>query len=128
MTKFPRQLDQRFIGFRAAVAEKDFSAPPGQPDDPLREPALPFIVIVIRTVNEDLGLAAQRFPDRGMRMTQAVDRDTAAQVEIFPALVVPDMAALAPRQREPPVHGRHDILVIERLNLRAQGCLRGGGG
>ena len=127
MTEFARQFDQRFVGFRAAVAEKDF-ARPGQPDDPLRQPALPFVVVEIGTVDEDIGLPGQRFPDGGMRMAQAVDRDAAAQVEIFPALVVPDMPALAPRQRESPVDGRHDIPVIKRLNLRAHGSLRRSGG
>jgi hypothetical protein len=66
------------------------------------------------------GLPGQRFPDRGMRMAEAADRDAAAEVEIFPALVVPDMPALAVRQRQTPVDRRHDIPVIERLDLRAR--------
>ncbi len=125
VAEFPRQLDQRLVGFRAAVAEKDL-ARPGQPDDPLRQPPLPFVVIEIGAVNQHLGLLREGFPDCGVRMAETAHRDTAAEVEIFPALVIPDVPPPAPGQREAPVDCRHDVLIVERLDLRARGRLRMG--
>jgi hypothetical protein len=126
MAELPRHLDQRFVRFGTAVAEKNFSGP-GQLDDPLRELSLPLVVIKIGTMDKAIGLLVQCFFDRGMRVAEAADGDARPEVEVLVALVVPHVGALAFNEREAPIDRGHDVLVVERLSLRARGSLRRGG-
>jgi hypothetical protein len=59
-----------------------------------------------------------------MRVAEAVDRNAAAEVEIFVAFVVPGVPVLAVRDGEAPVGERDDVLIVEGLDLRARGRLR----
>ena len=67
--------------------------------------------------------AARALPDGGVRVAEAVDRDAAAEIEIFAAVIVPRVPALAAREGQSPVGRGHDILVVKRLiSVRAGGA------
>lgn len=122
MAELAAKFDQRFIGFGAAIAEENFTGT-GELDNPLCEPALPFVVVKIGAVDEDIGLPRQCFPDRGVSVAQAVDRDAATEVEIFPALIIPGMPAFAVRDGEATIGRCNDVLIVKLLDFRAHRCL-----
>ena len=62
-----------------------------------------------------------------MGMAEAAHGDAGAEVEILPALVVPDIPALAFHEGERPDRRRYDVLIIKRLDFGARGSLRGQG-
>ena len=59
MSHLARELEQSFVRLRAAVAKKD-AARRDKIDHALRQPALQFIIIEIRNVNELPRLRVQR--------------------------------------------------------------------
>src|SRR5688500_4137090 len=76
--KLPRQLVKPFVGFSAAVAEKDF-ARRERCDDRLCEPSLRFVVIKVGDVNQLLRLLDERLGNLRVRVPEAAHRDTSAK-------------------------------------------------
>ena len=102
----------------APLLQKKTLPGPVNSDQPLRQPPLLLIVVKIGAVNQPRALPRQRFGQRGMSVAEAVHGDSAAEIEVAPAPVVPDMPALSMRERQTPIGQRSDILVVKRLDLR----------
>src|ERR1051326_9080768 len=111
MPKFASQLKKAFVGFDAAVAEETF-ARANQPHQRLGQAALRFVIIKIGSVNEFAGLLDQGFCYCGMRVTEGVNSDASAQIEIPFAGDVKDIAAgtVAQYDIEPAIAG-NDVLL-----------------
>ena len=118
VSELARQLEQPFIGLAAAITEETF-ARPEQAYQRLGQPALLFVIIKVRHVNELARLLDQGLGDCRVRVAQRSDGDAAAQIEITLAGHVIDVAAraVAQDQVEPPVAG-DDILLKQGLNRR----------
>ena len=67
VSEFPGQLEQAFVRFRAAVAEKD-SPRRDKVDNPFRQPPLELIIIEIGDMDQLLRLLGQGFGHLGMGM------------------------------------------------------------
>jgi len=78
------QFEQALVGLDATIAKEAF-ARANQADQRLRQPALRFVVVEVRAVDNFARLLGQRLRDGRMRMAQRVDGDAAAQIEIAPA-------------------------------------------
>ena len=110
VAEFPRQLEQTFVGLRAAVGEKTFARADAF-DDFRGQPALRLGEIQIGDVDQFSRLLDERLGDGRMRVAEAAHGDAAAEVEIAFARDIKNIAARAVAQREvkPPVAG-HDVL------------------
>ena len=86
------QLEQAFIRLDAAVAEEAFAGA-DEADQRLRQPALRFVVIEIRGMDELARLLDQGLGDGRMSVAERADRDAAAQIEVTPARDVIEIAA-----------------------------------
>jgi hypothetical protein len=124
LTEFARELDQRFVGFRAAVAEKHL-ARSGEADEPLRQLSLPGIVIKIRAVDERLRLPREHLREGGMGMAQAVDGHASTEIEIAAPLLIPNAPTLAPHQRQAAPRRGHDVPVVESFRRGSRGRREG---
>ena len=90
----PRELQARFDGFCAAVAEKG-SRQARQRRQPLRHLPLQRMKEQIRNVNQRLRLVGDRARDARMRVPERRDADARQQVEVFPAFRVEQPDALS---------------------------------
>ena len=99
VAEFAREFVQALVGFRAGVAEEDLAGRK-MLYDALGEPALWFVVIEIGDVQEFLGLFREGGGDFRMRMAEGAHGDAAAEVEVAPAIHIPDVAAGTAGERE----------------------------
>src|SRR5581483_8294381 len=95
----PRELDQRLVRLRTAVAEKN-AARPGEVHDPARELTLQRIAKQIADVDQFGGLTLHRGHPIRMAVTERADRDARSEIEIAVAGVVPHLRAAAAHERE----------------------------
>ena len=122
----PGELDRRFVRFRARVAEERLAAeaPLGKHLGPA---ALGFGVPGVGHVDQLGHLLLHRLDDSRRTVAQQIAAPAGEEVEIPPALVVPDVRPLAAdeRHREPLVV-RHDVLFeqLGRFRRHADGCGR----
>jgi len=73
VAKFSRQLEQTFVRFDAAVAEKAFAGP-DEIHQRLRQASLGLVIVIIRSMDELAGLRYQGLSKSGVRMAKGVDR------------------------------------------------------
>jgi len=108
MAVFPRQLDGRLVGLRAAVAEKNLVRE-GVLDQHAGEADLRLDVIEVGDMQELCGLLLNRRRHLRMGMSQAAHRNAPGHVQIFPAVAVPDPHPGPPDQHQgkPPVRVHH---------------------
>src|SRR5947209_18957251 len=92
MPEFSSQLEEPFVRFDAAVAEETFSRT-DQPHQRLRQPALRFVVIKVRAMNELARLLEQHFGNCRMCVAKRADSDAAAKVQVAFAAGVIHVAA-----------------------------------
>ena len=90
----PRQFQRAFHGFGAAVGKKR-SRHAGELAKFFCQLSLIFVVVKIGNVDELRGLPANDFHYARMRMTQGIYAQSAQQIEIAAAIVVPDKDAFA---------------------------------
>jgi len=104
-----RQFDGRFVGLRAAVAEKNLVGK-RMPDQQLRQLGLRLGVIQIGNMRQFIHLLLDGSNHLRMRMPEIADGNAGHQIEIFLAVDIPDPGARPFRQydRKPPVR-IHDI-------------------
>ena len=95
----PCQFDSAFVGFRPAVAEKNFAAET-QAGDFRRELCLRFDMKPVGDMEQLPGLFADRPNHLGMAMPEVVNRHAGEEVEVFVSRRVPDMHALAFNQSD----------------------------
>ena len=109
-----RQFVKSLVGFRAAVAEKNFAACADHFFETRGEEGLRAGEKKIRGVDQFAGLLRDRLLQRGMGMADRVDRDARGEIEVFASVFIPNARALAARQteRKPPV-GRNDMAGVE---------------
>ena len=111
VAEFPRDLEQPFVGLRAAVGKKTFTG--ANPFDQFGgQPALRLGEIQVRHMNQLAGLLDERLGDGRVRVAEATHGDAAAQVEIALARDVKNITARAVTEHEvkAPV-ARHDVLT-----------------
>ena len=109
MAEFPREFEQTFVGFRAAVAEKNFAVA-NSFDEFSREPALRLGEIEIGNVNQFFGLLHECLGDGRMRVAEAAHGNAAAEVEVTLARDIKNVAARAVTQHELKTSvARHDV-------------------
>ena len=98
------QLNRGFVGFRAAVAKKR-AIGKRMAAQLARQLRLRLAMIEIGNMQELLRLLFDRFDDRRVTMTQAVNRDAGKEIEIFLAIRVPNPAFPCPwLMRSAPAH------------------------
>ena len=108
MAKFARQLDGRFVGLEAGVAEKHIGHA-RQLNQLGRQPLGVGHMKVIAGVNDLVQLVLQGGHQLGVVVAQRVHGNAGQRIQIFFAIDVPDSAALtvSQRNRQAPigVHG-----------------------
>jgi len=110
VTELARQFKEAFVGFGAAVAEKNF--PGSNPfDKRLRQTALGFVVVEVGDMNKLLRLLQQGIGDFGIGMAKGTNGDPPTQVEVTFAghIINVTAGAVAEGQIEAGV-ARHDVL------------------
>ena len=90
--ELPCQLEQTFVGLRAAVGEKAFPWP-DELHQCLGQPPLRFVVVKVGNVNESLGLLDECFGDGRMRVAKTAHGNTSAEIEVTLAIDIEQMAA-----------------------------------
>ena len=89
---FARQLQRRFVRFRAGVTEKDFFCESGV-DQLLRQTQRRFVGITVAGMPEFRRLIIQRLPQRRVCMPQRIHRNPTRKVDILFALLIPQARA-----------------------------------
>ena len=107
----PRKLEGRFVGFRTRVAE-EHALGKGCVDQFLRQPQRRFIGHPVGDVPDRARLLVERAYQRRMAMAECGDRDSAGEVDVHAAVLVPHARTFAAhrdelRWRE----ARHHVLV-----------------
>ena len=119
MAEFPRQLEQAFVGFRAAVGEKTFAGADAF-DEFSGQPALRFGEIKVRDVDQFPRLLDQRLGDGRMRVAEAAHGDARAEIEVAFAGDIKQITARAVAEREfEATVARHDVFA-EQLPHRLE--------
>src|SRR5262249_51525579 len=115
-----RELHRRLDRLRAAVAQED-ALGERVPAEERGQLALDRRVIVVRHVQQLARLPADGLHHRGMAVAQAVHRDPREEVEVAPAVGVPQSAALAARDGERLSRIERDLVrVVAGDDLRAR--------
>ena len=99
MAKLAREFVETFVGLGAGIAEEDLAGCK-MLDDALGEASLRLVVIEIGDVQEFLRLLGEGGGDFRMRVAEGAHGDAAAEVEVAPAIHIPDVAARATGERE----------------------------
>src|SRR5690625_689440 len=93
------EFEKSLIGFKPAVAKEDFPRP-GFLDQDAGDAALKFVAVEVRCVRERGGLLCNLLHPKGMRVTDGVHADTAAEIEIFLSGVIADVNSVAFDERQ----------------------------
>ena len=111
VAEFPRQLEQAFVGLRAAVGKKAFARADAF-DEFSRQPALRFGEIKVGDVDQFPRLLDQRLGDGRMRVAEAAHGNARAEIEIAFAGDIKHITARAVAEDEvkAPV-ARHDVFA-----------------
>jgi hypothetical protein len=96
---FARHLDGAFIGLGAGIREEHLIGE-GCLDEALGQPLATRDAHEVRDVPDLLGLLDQRRHEMGMRISERIDRDAAAEIEISFASVVVKPRTLASLEGE----------------------------
>src|SRR5580698_9965611 len=99
MPKFPGELEETLIRLHAAVAEKHFAIADAF-NNLGGKTSLRFGIVKVAGVDEFLRLRHERFGDGRVRMSQAINRDATAEIQVAPARHVKNVAARAMAQSE----------------------------
>ena len=124
VAEFPRQLEQAFVGFRAAVGKKTFAGADAF-DEFGGQPALRLGEIQIRDVNQLARLLDERLGDGRVRVAEAAHGDARAEIEVAFAGDIKQITARAVAEHEvkTPV-ARHDVFAEQFAAPTRTGCER----
>ena len=101
LADLPGELDGGFVGLGAGVADEDLgrvghgACGARLLDHELREGAGPGVVVQVGSVDQRPRLLPDQFRHLGVAVAQRVDGDARGEVEVFPVLDVPEVAAFA---------------------------------
>ena len=111
---FAGQFEESFVGFGAAVAEKDFARVAYEGGEARGEFGLRAGEVEVGSVDEGGGLGGEGFLQRGVGVAEGVDRDAGGEVEVGAPVFVPHAGAFAADEREREARvGRDDIPLVE---------------
>src|SRR3990167_4271004 len=113
--EFSRELDGRFVGFRARVAEKDFSGERVL-DYLFRQYPLPLMVVVVGYVYQLGGLFPYSLDDARMTVPYPAYRPSGEKIEVLFSLLVPDFRPLAARKYERRFSVRRDDVCFVQVD------------
>src|SRR3989344_1055087 len=113
--EFSRQLDGRFVGFRARVAEKDFSGKRVL-DYLFRQYPLPFMVVVVGYVYQLGGLFPYSLDDARMTVPYPAYRPSGEKIKVLFSFLVPDFRPLAARKYERRFSVRRDDVCFVQID------------
>ena len=124
MAEFPRQLEQAFVGLRAAVGKKTFSRADAF-DEFGGEPALRFGEIKIRDVDQFPRLLDERLGDGRVRVAEAAHGNAAAEIKVAFAGNIKNIAARAVAEHEVKASvAGHDVFAEQFAAPTRTGCER----
>src|SRR2546423_412449 len=116
VAKFPGELEQTLVGLDTAVAKEAFAGT-DQAHEGLSQPALRFVIIKVRNVDQLARLLNERLGDRRMGVAERADGDTAAQIEVaFAGNIIDITARPVTEHNVETAITRHHILVKKRLH------------
>ena len=99
VAEFAGELEQAFVGFRAAVGKKAFARADAL-DEFGGQPALRFGEIQVRDVNQFARLLDERLGDGRMRVAETAHGDARAEIEVAFARDIKQIAARAVTEHE----------------------------
>jgi hypothetical protein len=114
VTKAARQFVEPFIGLGAAIGEEAFARSDAAGYLLGQEP-LPLVIVKIGGMDHPLGLSAQGLHDERVSMAQRAHGNAGSQVQIAPAIRIPDIAPLAVAQDQIEAAIARDDILIKRL-------------
>ena len=116
----PRQLERCFVGLAAGRAEVRLVGE-GPLDHLLGQRQCRLVGIDVREVPQLVGLLRQRADQRRMTVPQRIDRDTASEIDVLLARLIPQAAPLAAHRNRllGRIVGGH--VAVEIVTCRARG-------